>query len=126
MASRLEWFGVTVPANTPVATPVTTSIAFTPSTVEALEFHIPPGPAGNVGFQLWNGGGQYWPLTPGQFMVLDDVHPKWPITDAPNNGAWSVVAYNTDIYPHLIQIGFSLVQNSLFTASTPSQIPVGV
>lgn len=126
MTHRLEWFDVTIPAGTPIATPLTTPMLFNAGAVTRIEVSIPPGPAGTMGFQIWTGGNQYWPNTPGQYLILDDVHPYWDVTDSPDNGSWALVAYNVDIYPHLVQVGFSVVENTVSGAGTPSQIPVGL
>ena len=124
MASRLEWFDVTVPAGTPIASPVTIPTSFPAGGVSKIQLHIPPGPAGTVGFQLWTGGGQFWPHTPGSWLILDNTSPEWVVDGMPNTGNWSVVAYNTDIYPHLIQVGFSVFENTVTTGSSSSQVPV--
>lgn len=126
MASRLEWFDVTIPANTPVAAPVTVNTSFQQGEVTRIQLVVPPGPAGTVGIQIWSGGGQFWPNTAGNFMVLDNTEPYWDVENAPNNGNWAIHGYNTDIYPHLIQVGFSVVENGAGAASLPTQTPVGV
>lgn len=126
MASRLTWYEINVPANTPQATPLSTPTAFNPANVSRLHIFVPPGPAGNVGIQIWNGGGPIWPETPGSWLVLDNAQPYWDIDSWPDNGAFSVVTYNTDIYPHLIQVGYAIENLSTVRASIPTQSPIGV
>jgi hypothetical protein len=106
MASRIPAFSITVPAGTLTTAPATFSLAFAPGRVDAIEVDIPPGPAGNVGFQIQAGGRQYIPDNPGAFFILDDVHKHWPIDNANQQGSFKLVAYNTDIWDHLITVSF--------------------
>lgn len=108
MSDRLEWFNITVPAGTTKANPQKTSLAFPQGTVIEIDVKVPPGPAGNVGFFISAGGTQYVPRTFGSFIVPDDDYFTWPMVNAINTGSWSFTAFNTDIYDHLIQVGFQV------------------
>lgn len=108
MSDRIEWFTVTIPANTPIATPQRTSCVFQQGEVVQIDVIVPPGPSGNVGFFISAGGSQYVPRTPGSYIVADNIFIQWPITNAINSGSWAFTAYNTDLVSHKYQIGFHI------------------
>lgn len=112
MTDRVEWFDTQVAAGILATAPHTYSLAFSPGTVVGITVKVPPGPAGNVGFQIWAGGSQYIPRTPGVYIVPDDDRIDWPVTNAIDSGSWALVAYNTDVWPHLLQVGFQVNENS--------------
>jgi hypothetical protein len=106
MSDRVEWFSVAIPANTPKASPVTTLCTFRQGEVIEIDVIVPPGPKGTVGFYVAAGGSQYLPRTAGSYVVADGVYLQWPQKNAINSGAWSIVAYNTDVNIHTIEFGF--------------------
>lgn len=108
MSDHLYWFTITVPALTAIASPATTAMVFNAADVDEIKVVVPPGPAGSVGFQVWNGGGPFIPQSAGQYIVADDYTFELPQEKAPNNGNWSFVAYNTDFIPHTLQVGFAV------------------
>lgn len=125
MADRVEWFPITVPANTPQIAPVTTPMVFNQGTVLEIDVKIPPGPAGNVGFQIFAGGSQYLPRTIGNFIFPDDDYLTWVVKDAINSGSFALVAFNTDVWPHLIEVSFQ-VDEIVFAPSPFSSLPVSL
>lgn len=125
MSDRLEWFNVTVPAGTLKANAITTSLAFAQGNVVEIDVKIPPGPAGNVGFFIRAGGTQYIPRTRGTFIMPDDDYFTWPLANAINSGSWSITAFNTDIYDHLIQVGFQ-VNELIFAPDISTSAPIGL
>jgi len=125
MADRIELFPITVAANTLTTAPVTTPMVFLQGEVVEIDVKIPPGPSGNVGFFIRAGGTQYIPRTPGKYIIPDNDYLTWPMQNAINSGSWALTAYNTDIYPHLIQVIFQI--NELqYTPSLPSSSPIGL
>lgn len=108
MADRTELFPVTVPANTAQATPQVTALAFPDGVVTALEFIIPPGPSGLVGWQIRYNGQVIIPRKGNGFFVMDNTHESWPLTNYPTGGGWQLAAYNTDTYSHLLQFIFHI------------------
>ncbi len=120
MADRIEWFSVIVPAGTPKAASITYPMKFFQGTVIEVDIKIPPGPAGNVGFYIAAGGSQYIPRTVGSFVIPDGDYLVWPMANAINSGSWALVAYNTDAWPHLIQVSFQVNEISFQNASAIS------
>lgn len=112
MSDRLEWFNVTVPAFTPKATPLVSPLVFQQGEVTEINIKILDGPCGTVGFFLMCGGTQYIPRTPGSFVIPNDDYLVWPVTNAGNHGSWGMTSYNTDTWPHLIQVGFHVLEDT--------------
>ena len=110
MAERILPLTCVIPANTTVATPAVFPLVFPSADVERIDVRIPPGPSGQVGFFVGNGGGSYIPDTLGTWIIGDNDYITWPTTNAPNNGNWNVTAYNTDLVPHTLYVYF-LVSN---------------
>lgn len=125
MADRLEWFSVTVMAGTTKASPHNTKLIFPQGEVTEIDVKVPPGPAGNVGFFISAGGTQYVPRTRNSFIIPDDDYFTWPLINAINSGSWSITAFNTDIYDHLIQVGFQ-VNELVFGPSIPVSQAIGL
>jgi len=73
-----------------------------------IDVKVPPGPAGNMGFFISAGGSQFIPRTFGSFIFPDDDYITWPIAHAINSGSWGLTAFNTDVWPHTIQVSFQI------------------
>lgn len=125
MADRIEWFPITIPANTPVAAPLMFDTSFFQGTVTEIDVKVPPGPAGNVGFAIYAGGSQYLPRNEGIYIYPDDDYFLWAIENAINSGSWAVAAFNTDVWDHTIQIGFHVNEIAVSPAGFTSS-PVSV
>lgn len=121
MASEIRSFQVTIPAGTPVSAPFTQAIAFPPRTVVQVDWQVPPGPSGLMGWALTVAGQPVIPRNPGSYIVADGVQRSWPLEGYPDQGAWQVTGYNTDIYPHTVYLDLLLEQNGTQTAQ-PVQI----
>jgi hypothetical protein len=106
MADQVQSFAVTIPPGTPKATPLVTPLTFPPRIVDEIEIQVPPGPRGEVGFQLGASGGQVIPVTVGQFIVTDNEVIHWPVEHQLDNGAWQLIAYNTGAQPHTLTVRF--------------------
>lgn len=108
MVDRIEWFELTIPANTPQSAPVSFPMVFRLGTVVEIDVKVPPGPAGNVGFYITAGGSQYIPRTFGSFIFPDNDYFQWPVQNAINSGSWGLVGFNTDAWAHTIQVSFQV------------------
>lgn len=122
MADRLEWFDVTIPANTPIAAPFTAPMVFRDAEVVEIDVKILDGPCGTVGFWIGAGGSQYVPRTPGSFIIPNDDYFTWPVANAINSGSWQLTGYNLDSFPHLIQVAFQVNETGLSPALTPGTV----
>ena len=102
MASRIEAPPFLIPAGTAIATPVTMSLFSTRGTVQDVEFLIPPGPSGLVGFSLWHSNEQIIPKVRGTWIIADGEVIRWPLDGYSDQPAWQIRGYNLDVYPHTI------------------------
>lgn len=103
MAERIEIIDVTVPALTPIATPVTIALDVPDGVWVRLDQRWPPGPSGLVGIRVAHSGQVIIPRKGTAFLVTDDESLSWDMAGYPTGNKWSVVAYNTDIYAHTIK-----------------------
>lgn len=121
MASEIRSFQVTIPAGTPVASPFVQAIVFPPRTVTQIDWKVPPGPSGLMGWALTIAGQPVIPNNPGAYIVADNVARSWPLSGFPDQGQWQLTGYNTDIYPHTVYLDFLLEQNAS-PSGAPAQI----
>lgn len=107
MASELRLFPVLVPHGTPASAPVHINTPFPPHKVTRISWRVPPGPRGEVGWQITMGGVVVIPKN-GGWIITDDEAAAWDLEDLPDSGAWQVTAYNTGTYDHTIYVTFHL------------------
>jgi hypothetical protein len=99
-------FAVTIPAGTPKAAPLVTVTRFNQNVVERIEWVFPDGCNGQVGIQI---GARATPVLPGdvnQFFVRSGAAQGFDLEDMHNTGDWSVIGYNTGVFPHTILVTF--------------------
>lgn len=106
MAIEVWRFAVTVLTGTGKAAPATFPLQMPDRAIDEIEIVVPPGPRGEVGFQLASGGIQIIPVTAGAFEVTDDEVIHWPLEDQITTGAWQMIAYNTGVFPHTLGVRF--------------------
>lgn len=123
MAQEVRSFAVAIPAGTPKTAPLTTGIAFPTRVVSQINWRMPPGPHGLVGWRLTMGGVQVVPLPDGAWLVADDDSGEWPLTGLPVTGQWELTGYNTGVWPHTVYLDFLL---SLVTVPQPSALDAAV
>lgn len=122
MAREVYRFSVTVPAGTPQNGPQTTPLPMPPRVVNRVEVSVPPGPHGLVGFQLASGGLQIIPVNSGQFLTPDGKTLAWDLEGQIDSGAWQLIAYNTGIFNHTLEIVFLCGLTSAYTQSRPPSL----
>ncbi len=104
MAIRVLPFTVTIPAGTLPAAPYTQDLDLANWVIEQIVLEVPPGPAGLMGFQVYNNGVAWLPYGGDQWLVWDDVQQSWPLTDQPNASGWAIVGYNAGFYDHSVTV----------------------
>lgn len=131
MALEVQQFTATIPKGTPVASPVTVTFTMDNRELETIDVEVPPGPSGLMGFYIANNGVQWIPKTKGSYLIWDDRHESWAMTDQPNASGWQIVGYNTDaFYDHSVIIRFHVNLPELASAPMPnvqivsSQVPL--
>lgn len=120
MAQEIRAAQATIPAGTPLAAPVTVSVAFPDRIVRSVRWRVPPGPGGLMGWQLTSDGVPVIPAVPGTWIVADDESDDWPLDGYPTAGNWQVTGYNTGVYPHTVYLTFLL--DLITPAVTPAAL----
>jgi hypothetical protein len=106
MAAEIQSFQVSVPAGTPIVSPVTTALTMPARIVRAVQITVPPGPQGSLGFALSVAGQNVIPVNAGQWIVTDDEKITWDLSGYITTGAWALTAYNTGSYAHSVYLRF--------------------
>ena len=106
MARDIQSFSVTVnPGGTPAA-PQRFPLNMPARIVTGLTVIVPPGPRGEVGFALGAAGVPVLPSNAGGYIVADYQAIDWDVEDQIESGAWQLIAYNTGLYSHTLQVVF--------------------
>lgn len=122
MASRIEAPPFVIPAGTAIATPASMLLFDKRGTVLEIEFLIPPGPSGLVGFSVWHSSEQIIPWARGQWIVTNDEVIRWPLDGYSDQPDWRIRGYNLDIYPHTIYPRVLIEDWKAGTPMTPGPI----
>lgn len=123
MANRLEWYDVTIPANTAKTSPITVPTVFQLGTVVRIDIKVLDGPSGLMGFFVAAGGSQYVPRTRGSFIRPNADYMVWQIEDAITSGSWAVTGYNLDVWDHNVQVGYHVNEDTV--AQYRTGLPIG-
>lgn len=106
MATELRAFAVVIPAGTALAAPVTVDVSFAPMITERIDWQVPHGSSGLMGWRLTSGGAQVIPKNPGGFLVADGQAGDWQFDGLHDSGKWEVTGYNTGVFPHVVNVRF--------------------
>lgn len=106
MATEVFSHDVSIPAGTTQAAPAVIDVSFNPMITDSIEWSVPKGPSGLMGFRLTSGGAQVIPKNLGAWVVADGQSGTWQLEDMHDSGAWQVTAYNTGAFPHTIRVRF--------------------
>lgn len=91
-----------------------------------IEFDVPSGLAGAVGFYVAASGQQYIPFRVGNtptWLGLNSVSKHYDLHNQPTSGDWSLVGYNQGNFQHIITVTWGLV---LIQAAAPSVVPAAL
>lgn len=97
---------VTVPAGTLKSAPQNEALAMPARTVTRINWRVPAGPQGTMGFLIGMGKVALVPQPTGTYVVADGNSGTWDIAEHPDSGGWSCIAYNTGTFPHSIYLTF--------------------
>lgn len=106
MAEEIQHFTATIPAHTPVNAPVTIACTVPVRIVTQIDWRVPKGPMGVMGWQVAMGGVRVFPLGAAVYVLANGEHGSWPVVNAPDSGAWQVIGYNTGANPHSVYLTF--------------------
>lgn len=108
MAEDIRAFTVTCPAGTAQATPQFTDLSFPPRIVREVDWRVPNGPMGTMGFLLAMNKVPVLPYTTFSYVVANDEKGSWRPSNYPDSGSWQCVMYNTGVNPHSVYLTFHL------------------
>jgi len=126
MATSVIALTGTITAGTPSASPMTVSLAVGTNLIDKIRWRVPPGPRGNLGWNLSMGGVQVLPSDKGAYVVADDEADDWEIFNLPDSGAWQLTGYNTGSYDHTVYLYFFVTpiqQGATLTANLDAGFP---
>ncbi len=114
-------FAIATPPGITVDNAITTPLNIGEIWVFAIEWLVPPGPRGNLGWYIASQGVQIVPWTSGNYswIIADDEHDTFTVGQEDNNGL-SLVAYNTGIFEHTTYLRVRYLPIAAYLADTSS------
>ena len=125
MAHEAWDFAVQIPAGTPIAAPVTVATAFPARRVSQIQWRVPHGPLGLMGWRITSAKAQIIPRQDGGWVIADGQSGTWTLENLPDSGAWELTGYNTGINPHTVYLTY-LVDVIAPPPSLPRVLPYHV
>lgn len=104
-AQLVYQFDPTVPNTTAESSPYTADITLPAYEVQLIRWRVPPGPQGNLGWQLWYSGAIVLPQN-GLWIIADGEWDKMELDELPTAGDWQFYGYNTGTYDHTVYLTF--------------------
>lgn len=126
MAQQLRSFAITLTAGSSKSAPDTTDLGLPPIIVRRVEFTVPPGPRGEVGFRLGSGGQTILPYGTDQWFIVDGAELGFDLSNQIDSGSWQFIGYNTGEFDHTIYVRMLL--DPVGTVATPlalAPLPLG-
>lgn len=108
--SEIYQFANTVNAGTAKANPAFFPMALPMMDVAWVEWEVPPGARGDVGFWIGSHGQPIIPFAsgPANWIVTDGRAAHWDVADLMDSGDWQMAGYNIGVRPHTVTIRFGL------------------
>lgn len=119
MAQEIRAFSITIPVGTTQGANWSVKMDMPPRTVRQIDIRVPPGPRGEMGFQIGASGVQIIPHNEGQYLVVDDETISWPLDNQIDSGGWELFGYNQGQYDHTVYIRFLV--DPVTEQATPGQ-----
>ena len=98
-------FEPTTPHGTSQAAPYTDDLTLPNYEVQLIRWRVPPGPQGNLGWQLWYSDALILPQN-GLWMIADNEYDKLELDELPTAGDWQFKGYNSGTYDHTVYLTF--------------------
>jgi hypothetical protein len=108
MADDVRFFTVTCPAGTQKTAAQFSDLAIPPRVVRQVEWRVPNGAMGTMGFLLAMNRVPVLPVTSFTWVVANDEHGVWYPSNYPDSGSWQCVMYNLGVNPHSVYLTFHM------------------
>lgn len=107
---EVQQFANTIPPGTLQAAPAVFPMRLLELGIEWIEWEVPPGPRGEVGFWIGSHGQPIIPFASGaaQWIVTDGRSAHWDTVNLPDSGDWEMRGYNIGILAHTVTVRFGL------------------
>lgn len=102
----IHTFAVTIPAGTLSTAPLVTPTVFNPLIIDRIEWRFPGGCNGQVGIQLGARKEGVLPNGHQTYFTRSGDTQGYDLSDMHDSGDWSVIGFNTGVFPHTIQVVF--------------------
>lgn len=99
-------FTITTPAGTLPAAPLVTPTVIPSRVVEHIQWRVPPGALGVMGWRISMRNVAIIPRNAGAWIVAHQESGGWDMHRQPDSGDWSVTTYNTGSNPHALYVTF--------------------
>lgn len=106
MATESYDFAVTIPAGTAIANPLTTLTTFPLRRVTRIDWRVPTGANGVMGFRIGLKSVQYRPTQAGTWVIASGQTGFWDLDGNVHSQDWSVIGYNTGANPHTVYVTY--------------------
>ena len=113
---RLYYESVTIPAGTPLATPVSVPWPLEDNYLKYVDIVVPSGPSGLMGFRILWASQQIIPWGNNSYLVTDNEKIHVDVDSYITVTGLVIEGYNTDIFPHTIYL------RGLIQTLSPQQI----
>lgn len=125
---EVQQFANLIPAGTLKAAPAVFSMQLMNLDIDWIEWEVPPGPRGNVGFWIGSHGQPIIPYAagPANWIVTDGRAAHWDTEGLPDSGDWEMRGYNLGLQPHTVTIRFGLRPPSNSSLAVPVGLDVSV
>ena len=105
------------PSGTAESSPLSQALTLPNYEVQLIRWRVPPGPQGNLGWQLLYSGAIVLPQN-GGWIIADNEYATWELDELPTAGDWYFNGYNTGSYDHTVYLTFLVNPLSVETAPT--------
>jgi hypothetical protein len=106
MAREIRRKFATIATGSTPAAPQKVDLSFPARVVREVQVRVPPGPRGEVGWALGAAGVPVIPVEAGAYIVTNDEVIRWPLEGLWDSGSWTLFAYNTGRYAHVLEVRF--------------------
>lgn len=121
MATELRSYTASIPAGTPIASPVQVDLSFAAMITDRIEWHQPRGAQGLMGWRLTSGGAQVIPKNQGAFIITDGQSGTWELAELHDSGKWELTGYNLGTFAHAVNVRFHVRP---ITGALPGRAPL--